>query len=316
MKKYLFYLLGAAALLGGCTQETFDDTGTTSKGVSVSQLDARYKPGIVYVKVQEGLQDEIRKISPKGNITLNSVPSQMATALNSIGTKKIRRLFPADPRFEQRKQREGVDRWYIVEFDEKPEHTKSNLASVGIYIFDWKLLRKMLLADMKDPDSHHDFGKDIIPDLLADGKTLVAYKYKGYWKDVGTIDSLWEANMDLLDSNNELDLNDPTWKIYTEDTPALPQYIGPDAKINKAFITQGCIVEGEVTNSVLFTGSTVGEGAKIIDSVLMPGVEVEAGAVVQRALVADGVKIGKDAVVGSADSEHIELVSKRVKGVE
>ena len=192
---------------------------------------------------------------------------------------------------------------HIVEFEEKPEHPKSNLAS-------------MLLADMKDPDSHHDFGKDIIPDLLADGKTLVAYKYKGYWKDVGTIDSLWEANMDLLDSNNELDLNDPTWKIYTEDTPALPQYIGPDAKINKAFITQGCIVEGEVTNSVLFTGSTVGEGAKIIDSVLMPGVEVEAGAVVQRALVADGVKIGKDAVVGSADSEHIELVSKRVKGVE
>ena len=205
---------------------------------------------------------------------------------------------------------------HIVEFEEKPEHPKSNLASMGIYIFDWKLLRKMLLTDMKDPDSHHDFGKDIIPDLLADGKTLVAYKYKGYWKDVGTIDSLWEANMDLLDSNNELDLNDPTWKIYTEDTPALPQYIGPDAKINKAFITQGCIVEGEVTNSVLFTGSTVGEGAKIIDSVLMPGVEVEAGAVVQRALVADGVKIGKDAVVGSADSEHIELVSKRVKGVE
>lgn len=205
---------------------------------------------------------------------------------------------------------------HIVEFEEKPEHPKSNLASMGIYIFDWKLLRKMLLTDMKDPDSHHDFGKDIIPDLLAEGKTLVAYKYKGYWKDVGTIDSLWEANMDLLDSNNELDLNDPTWKIYTEDTPALPQYIGPDAKINKAFITQGCIVEGEVTNSVLFTGSTVGKGAKVIDSVLMPGVEVEAGAVVQRALVADGVKIGKDAVVGSADSEHIELVSKRVKGVE
>ena len=205
---------------------------------------------------------------------------------------------------------------HIVEFEEKPEHPKSNLASMGIYIFTWKPLRKLLTADMKNPDSHHDFGKDIIPDLLADGKTLVAYKYKGYWKDVGTIDSLWEANMDLLDSNNELDLNDPTWKIYTEDTPALPQYIGPDAKINKAFITQGCIVEGEVTNSVLFTGSTVGEGAKIIDSVLMPGVEVEAGAVVQRALVADGVKIGKDAVVGSADSEHIELVSKRVKGVE
>ena len=204
----------------------------------------------------------------------------------------------------------------IVEFEEKPEHPKSNLASMGIYIFNWKLLRKILLADMKNPDSHHDFGKDVIPCLLNDNKTLAAYKFKGYWKDVGTIDSLWEANMDLLDSRNELNLNDASWRIYTEDTPALPQYIGPNAKIDKAFITQGCVVEGEVKHSVLFTGCKVGEGAKIIDSVLMPGVEVAAGAVVQRALVADNVKIGQDAVVGSADSENIELVSKRVKGVE
>ena len=205
---------------------------------------------------------------------------------------------------------------HIVEFEEKPEHPKSNLASMGIYIFNWKLLRKMLLADMKDADSHHDFGKDIIPTLLADQKTLVAYKYQGYWKDVGTIDSLWEANMDLLNSSNELDLNDPTWKIYTEDIPALPQYIGPNANVDKAFITQGCVVEGEIKNSVLFTGAKVGKGAKIIDSVLMPGVVVEGGAVVQRALVAENITIGAGAVVGSADSEHIELVSKRVKGVE
>ena len=204
----------------------------------------------------------------------------------------------------------------IVEFEEKPEHPKSNLASMGIYIFNWKLLRKILLADMKNADSHHDFGKDVIPCLLNDKKTLAAYKFKGYWKDVGTIDSLWEANMDLIDSRNELNLNDPAWKIYTEDTSALPQYIGPNAKVNKAFITQGCVVEGEVNHSVLFTGCKVGEGAKIIDSVLMPGVEVAAGAVVRRALVADNVKIGQDAVVGSADSENIELVSKRVKGVE
>ena len=204
----------------------------------------------------------------------------------------------------------------IVEFEEKSEHPKSNLASMGIYIFNWKLLRKILLADMKNPDSHHDFGKDVIPCLLNDKKTLAAYKFKGYWKDVGTIDSLWEANMDLIDSRNELNLNDPAWKIYTEDTSALPQYIGPNAKVNKAFITQGCVVEGEVNHSVLFTGCKVGEGAKIIDSVLMPGVEVAAGAVVRRALVADNVKIGQDAVVGSADSENIELVSKRVKGVE
>ncbi|MBM6827408.1 glucose-1-phosphate adenylyltransferase [Mordavella massiliensis] len=204
----------------------------------------------------------------------------------------------------------------IVEFEEKPEHPKSNLASMGIYIFNWKTLRKLLIADMKNPDSNHDFGKDIIPQMLANGDKLYAYKFKGYWKDVGTIDSLWEANMDLLDKNNELDLSDRTWKIYTEDVTSLPQYIGPDAKIRRAFITQGCIIEGEVRNSVLFTGAKVGPGAKIIDSVLMPGAVVEEGAVVTRALVADNVKIGKEAVVGSADSEHIELVSKRVKGVE
>lgn len=204
----------------------------------------------------------------------------------------------------------------IVEFEEKPEHPKSNLASMGIYIFNWKLLRKTLLADMKNADSSHDFGKDIIPALLNDEKKLCAYKYKGYWKDVGTIDSLWEANMDLLDKNNALDLNDPAWKIYTEDVTALPQYIGADAVVDRAFITQGCVVNGKVKNSVLFTGAKVAEGAQVIDSVLMPGAEVAEGAVVTRTLVADGVKIGKDAVVGSADSKNIELVAKRVKGDE
>lgn len=217
------------------------------------------------------------------------------------------------------------ERFGIVEFDEngraisieeKPEHPKSNLASMGIYIFNWKLLRKKLIADMKDPDSNHDFGKDIIPSLLSDEKKLYAYKFKGYWKDVGTIDSLWEANMDLLSKNNELDLNDPTWKIYTEDATTLPQYIGPDANIRHAFVNQGCVIEGDIQNSVLFTGAKVRKGAKIIDSVLMPGVEVEENAVVTRALVADNVKIGAGAVVGDAKSEHIELISKRVKGVE
>lgn len=204
----------------------------------------------------------------------------------------------------------------IVEFEEKPEHPKSNLASMGIYIFNWKQLRKMLTADMKNPDSSHDFGKDIIPTMLNNGGNLYAYKFKGYWKDVGTIDSLWEANMDLLDKNNELDLNDSTWKIYTEDVTALPQYVGAAAVIDRAFITQGCVIDGEVKNSVLFTGSKVAPGAKVIDSVLMPGAEVAEGAVVTRALVADGIKIGKNAVVGSAGSENIELVAKRVKGDE
>ncbi len=204
----------------------------------------------------------------------------------------------------------------IIEFEEKPEKPKSNLASMGIYIFNWKLLRKLLLADMKNDSSNHDFGKDIIPQLLNDGKNLFAYKFNGYWKDVGTIDSLWEANMDLLDKNNALDLNDPSWKIYTEDATTLPHYIGPNANIKRAFINQGCVISGSVKNSVLFTGVKVGERAQIIDSVLMPDVTVEEGAIIQRALVADGITIGKNAVVGDPDSEHIQLIAKRVKGEE
>ena len=204
----------------------------------------------------------------------------------------------------------------ITEFVEKPPVPQSNLASMGIYIFNWKLLRRLLLADMKNPESSHDFGKDIIPTLLNDDKRLFAYRFKGYWKDVGTIDSLWEANMDLLSPDNELDLSDRTWTIYTEDVTALPQYIGTEAKIQNAYITQGCIIEGEVTNSVIFTGAKVRPGAKVIDSVLMPGAVVEDGAVVVRALVANGITVGKGALVGSADSEHIELIAKRVKGAE
>ena len=204
----------------------------------------------------------------------------------------------------------------ITEFVEKPPVPESNLASMGIYIFNWKLLRKLLLADMKNPDSNHDFGKDIIPTLLGDEKRLFAYRFKGYWKDVGTIDSLWEANMDLLSPDNELDLSDLTWKIYTEDVTALPQYIGTEARIQNAYITQGCVIEGEVTNSVVFTGARVRPGAKVIDSVLMPGAIVEDGAVVIRALVANGVNIGKGALAGSAESEHIELIANRVKGAE
>lgn len=204
----------------------------------------------------------------------------------------------------------------IIEFEEKPAQPKSNLASMGIYIFSWKLLRQMLIADMSDENSNHDFGKDIIPCMLHAGKNLFAYKFEGYWKDVGTIDSLWEANMDLLDAGNELDLNNPAWKIYTEDIATLPQYIGADADISRAFITQGCVIEGEVKNSVLFTGAKIGVNAKIIDSVLMPGVIVEDGAVVRRALIADDIVIGKGAVVGDPNSEHIELIAKNIEGVE
>ncbi|MCH4013451.1 MAG: glucose-1-phosphate adenylyltransferase [Solobacterium sp.] len=199
----------------------------------------------------------------------------------------------------------------IEEFEEKPAHPKSNLASMGIYIFTYKTLRKYLLADDKDPNSNHDFGKDIIPAYLRDNRRLAAYRFKGYWKDVGTVDSLWESNMDLLKKNSPLDLGDQSWKIYTEDVNALPQYIGEDAKIENAYITQGSVVLGEVRNSVLGTNCVVGKGAQVVDSVIQPGAKIGEGAKVTRCIVADDVEVAPGAVVGNADSEHIELVAKK-----
>ena len=195
------------------------------------------------------------------------------------------------------------DHIYKMNYDKMLQEHKDNGADATIAVIEVPMKEASRFGIMNTDDENR-----IIE--------LYAYKFKGYWKDVGTIDSLWEANMDLLSKNNELDLNDPTWKIYTEDATALPQYIGPDAEINHAFVNQGCVIEGEITNSVLFTGAKVGKGAKIINSVLMPGVVVDENAVVTRALVADNVKIGAGAVVGDAKSEHIELISKRVKGVE
>lgn len=199
----------------------------------------------------------------------------------------------------------------IYEFEEKPAQPKSNLASMGIYIFSYKTLRKYLIADGKNPDSHHDFGKDIIPAYLNDGRRLTAYRFKGYWKDVGTVDSLWESNMDLLKPDNELDLGDASWKIYTEDVNSLPQYIGEEAVVENAYITQGAVILGEVRNSVIGTGCEVGRGAKVIDSVIQPGAKIGEGAKVTRCIVADNVEVAPGAVLGSADSENIELVAKK-----
>jgi len=202
----------------------------------------------------------------------------------------------------------------IVEFEEKPAKPKSNLASMGIYIFTWKTMRKLLVEDMKNAESSHDFGNDIIPKMINGGKRLFAYEFSGYWKDVGTIDSLWEANMDLLDSNNALNLDDTSWKIYTEDTGIIPQYIADTAKIDCAYINQGAHIGGNVSRSVIFTNVKIAPGAEVVDSVLMPGVVVEEGAKITRALVAENVRIGKNATVGDKKSEDILLVAKNVKG--
>ncbi|WP_290140589.1 glucose-1-phosphate adenylyltransferase [uncultured Dubosiella sp.] len=201
----------------------------------------------------------------------------------------------------------------IIEFEEKPAEPKSNLASMGIYIFNWKLLRKELIADAKREGSSHDFGHDIIPSMLNQDKRLYAYRFEGYWKDVGTIDSLWEANMDLLNKNNELDLDDPNWKIYTADIPTMPHYVGPNGKVEHCYINQGAIIRGNAKDSVLFNNVTIEEGADVRESVLMPGVHVGAGAKVYRAIVAEGVKVDPEATVGSLDSKEIALVAKRVR---
>lgn len=201
------------------------------------------------------------------------------------------------------------DKGYIYEFEEKPEKPKSTLASMGIYIFSYKELRKYLIADAADENSKHDFGMNIIPAMLADKKKLYAWTFDGYWKDVGTVESLWQANMDLLD-DKELDLYSikKDWKIYSEDTLGKPQLIGKDASVKNSLVTQGCVVNGEVEGSVLFNNVNVGEGAKVIDSVLMPGVLIEEGAVVKKAIIDEGVVIKAGTVVND-EAKEVALVS-------
>ena len=198
----------------------------------------------------------------------------------------------------------------IIEFEEKPKEPKSNLASMGVYIFTYKTLKKYLREDARLEESSHDFGKNIIPAYLSDKLRLQAYRFKGYWKDVGTIDSLWEANMDLLKDNSGLDLFDPDWKIYTDDASNTPQCIGSKAKINNAFITQGAIVNGEVNHSVIFSGVTIKENAKVTDSVIMNNASVGENVRLTRCLVADDVRIPDGMVLGKKNSDEILLVSK------
>ena len=197
----------------------------------------------------------------------------------------------------------------IYEFDEKPEKPKSTLASMGIYIFTYKQLRKYLIDDAKKADSKHDFGMNIIPDMLNDNKKLFAYEFDGYWKDVGTVESLWQANMDLL-KDNEFDLYNikKDWKIYTEDNLGKPQIIGDKAEVKNSLITQGCLVNGKVEGSVLFNNVNVGEGAKVIDSVLMPGVLVEEGAEVYKAIVDEGVVIRAKSKINE-EAKKVALIS-------
>ena len=181
---------------------------------------------------------------------------------------------------------------------------------MGIYIFTFKELRKYLLDDAKKADSKHDFGMNIIPDMLADKKRLFAYEFKGYWKDVGTVESLWQANMDLLDDKNTLDLYNTKkdWKIYGEDTLAKPQVLGIDAEISNSLVNQGCTVDGTVKGSVLSANVYVGKGAKVVDSVLLPGVLVEEGAEVHKAIIDENVTIKAGTKI-NVEEKDVALIS-------
>ncbi len=186
----------------------------------------------------------------------------------------------------------------IYEFEEKPAHPKSNLASMGIYIFNWSKLKNYLIEDEKDPNSSKDFGKNIIPKMLGNEERMFAYRFDGYWKDVGTIDSLWEANMDLLDPKVPLELYDPNWKIYSRNPVMPPHYISKEAVVQNSMITEGCEIFGNVDFSVLSSGVIVEPGAVVRDSILMSGTVVKSGAVVEYAIIAENVTIGENAVIG------------------
>ena len=186
----------------------------------------------------------------------------------------------------------------ITAFEEKPKNPKSNKASMGVYMFTWDKLRKYLIDDENDPDSSNDFGKNVIPAMHSAGERLFAYKFDSYWKDVGTIDSLWEANLDLLNKKANIDLNDPAWKIYGRGTVSAPQYISCNAKVENSIVAGGCEIEGNIDYSVVFSDVTVEEGASVDYSIIMPGAVIKKGAVVQYAMVAENSVIEEGATVG------------------
>ena len=195
----------------------------------------------------------------------------------------------------------------IYEFDEKPKVPKSTLASMGIYIFTWEKLRHYLIADEKDPTSKNDFGKNVLPAMLQAGESMFAYRFEGYWKDVGTIDSLWEANLDLLNPKIPLDLSDPDWKIYSRNPCMPPHYLAPGSEVQNSFIAEGGSISGKVEASVIFAGVTIEEGCEVVDSILMPGTVVRKGARVQYAILAENCDIGENAVVGESPEQCNDL---------
>lgn len=198
----------------------------------------------------------------------------------------------------------------ITDFEEKPAEPKSNLASMGIYIFTYEVLKKYLEADERDPSSANDFGKNIIPTMLENGEKMVSFRFEGYWKDVGTIHSLWEANMNLVDQPPKFDLNDRSWSIYSRNMALAPHYVGQNAKITNSTVTEGCFIDGEIKHSVIFGGVELGEGSVVSDSVIMPGAKIGKNVVIEKAVIGADAVIGDGAKVGVNSSDDNKYASK------
>ena len=198
----------------------------------------------------------------------------------------------------------------ITDFEEKPAEPKSNLASMGIYIFTYEVIKKYLEADERDPSSANDFGKNIIPAMLENGEKMVSFRFEGYWKDVGTIHSLWEANMDLVDQPPKFDLNDRSWSIYSRNMALAPHYVGQNAKITNSTVTEGCFIDGEIKHSVIFGGVELGEGSVVSDSVIMPGAKIGKNVVIEKAVIGADAVIGDGAKVGVNSSDDNKYASK------
>ena len=205
----------------------------------------------------------------------------------------------------------------IVEFEEKPKKPKSNLASMGVYVFTWKVLKKYLIEDEKDVNSDNDFGKNIIPKMLENGKKLMAHRFEGYWKDVGTIQSLWDANMELLDDAPAMNISDKDWRIFSKNPAKPPHYISDTAVVKNCYITEGCEIDGMVEHSILSEGVVVEEGAKIIDSVILPGAYISRDAVIKKAIVGTGAVIGKNVKIGTEETGAMEdFVNTKICGAD
>ncbi|MGL6064582.1 MAG: glucose-1-phosphate adenylyltransferase [Fusobacteriaceae bacterium] len=202
----------------------------------------------------------------------------------------------------------------VYEFDEKPKIPKSTLASMGIYIFNWKTLREALIKDSLDPSSDKDFGKNIIPNYINSGKKIFAYPFKGYWKDVGTIESLWEANMDLLSNNNNLNLYDKSWKIYTRQDSYPPQYICSTATIKNSMIDEGCEIQGHVENSIIFSGVKIGKGSKVIDSVVMKNTIIKNNVTIVKSILANEVFVSDESKIGNSKDITVIATGEKIGG--